>query len=91
MDNNTITYYTLDEAKEILRKEARRKRLARKKREAEHRVKLLYFLKQKLMGLVMVIISILIPIVLDGDATASLITLPIGIYLIFTKEEVIYK
>ena len=89
--NATIEYYTLDQAKEILRKEARQKRLARQKREAERKAKVLYFLKQKMMGIAMIIISILIPIICDGDATASLITLPLGLYLLFTREEAIYK
>ena len=89
--NATIQYYTLDQAREILREEARQKRLARQRREAEYKAKVLYFLKQKMMGLTMIIISILIPIVCDGDATASLITLPLGLYLLFTREEVIYK
>ena len=37
MDNNTITYYTLDQAREILREEARQKRIARQKREAKRK------------------------------------------------------
>ena len=31
MDNDVITYYTLDQAREILREESRQKRLARQK------------------------------------------------------------
>ena len=89
MDNNTITYYTLDQAREILRKEARQKRLAKQKREAKRKAKTIYFLKQKMMGIALIIISILIPILLDGDATASLLFLPLGIYVLFTKEKVI--
>ena len=86
-----IEYYTLDQAREILREEARQKRLARQKREAKRKAKTMYFLKQKMMGVAMIIISILIPIINDGDATASLITLPLGLFLLFTKEEAIYK
>ena len=89
MDNNTITYYTLDQAREILREEARQKRLARQKREAKRKAKTIYFLKQKMMGITLIIISILIPILLDGDATTSLLFLPLGIYMLFTKEKVI--
>ena len=89
MDNNTITYYTLDQAREILREEARQKRLARQKREAKRKAKTIYFLKQKMIGIALIIISILIPILLDGDATASLLFLPLGIYILFTKEKVI--
>ena len=90
MDNNTITYYTLDQAREILREEARQKRIARQKREAKRKAKTIYFLKQKMIGIALIIISILIPILLDGDATASLLFLPLGIYVLFTKEKVMH-
>ena len=89
MDNNAITYYTLDQAREILREEARQKRLARQKREAKRKAKTIYFLKQKMMGIALIIISILIPIINNGDATASLLFLPLGIYMLFTKEKVV--
>ena len=48
--------------------------------------KLLYFLKQKLLGLVLVGLGILIPFVLDGDATVSVIIVPMGLFALFTKE-----
>ena len=47
-----------------------------------------YYLKQKLLGLASVGVAIICPLLLDGDATASIIMLPLGIYLIFTKEKV---
>ena len=50
--------------------------------------KILYFLKQKLLGLVLVGFGILIPFVLDGDATVSVIIIPLGLFLIFTKQRV---
>ena len=89
--NAIIEHHTLDQAREILREEARQKRLARQKREEEKKERFFYFLKQKMMGIAMIFISILIPILLDGDATASLITLPLGLFILFTKEEAIYK
>ena len=89
MDNDVITYYTLDQAREILREESRQKRLARQKREEEKKERFFYFLKQKMVGITLIIISILIPIINDGDATASLLFLPLGIYMLFTKERVI--
>ena len=33
-------------------------------------------------------IGILCPFISDGDATASLVVIPIGVYLIFTKQKV---
>ena len=71
--------YTLREAKRII--------------EAEHKEKresLLYKAKQKLLGLLAIAVSIASPLLLDGDATISLIMLPLGIYMLFTKERTIY-
>ena len=48
----------------------------------------IYYIKQKLSGLTMAAVGIITPILLDGDATFSLIALPLGIWLIFTKEKV---
>ncbi len=58
------------------------------KRESKRKTERIYYIKQKISGLVMAAIGIVTPFILDGDATASLITLPLGIYLIFTKEKV---
>ena len=55
-----------------------------RKRKAERT----YYIKQKLSGLTMATIGIITPILLDGDATFSLIALPLGIWLLFTKEKV---
>ena len=71
--------YTLSEAKHIINAERQAKRES-----------LLYKAKQKLIGLLAIGISIVTPLLLDGDATISVITLPLGLYLLFTKEKVIY-
>ena len=55
-----------------------------RKRKAERT----YYIKQKLSGLTMVAIGIITPIILDGDCTFSLFALPVGIWLLFTKEKV---
>ena len=55
-----------------------------RKRKAET----IYYIKQKLSGLTMAAVGIIAPILLDGDATFSLIALPLGIYLLFTKQKV---
>lgn len=73
--------YTYDEwLREYNRRETKRKIRQR----TEH----LYYMKQKLSGLVMTVIGIVAPILLDGDATVSLVALPLGIYLLLTKEKV---
>ena len=55
-----------------------------RKRKAERA----YYIKQKLSGLTMAAIGIIVPILLDGDATFSIIALPLGIWLLFTKQKV---
>ena len=71
--------YTLEDAKHII--------------ETERQVKkeeLLYKAKQKLLGVLAITASIASPLLLDGDATISLIMLPLGVYMLFTKERTIY-
>lgn len=48
-----------------------------------------YYIKQKLIALLGIATSIIAPLVCDGDATISLIMLPLGIYVLFTKEKVV--
>lgn len=50
--------------------------------------KIMYFLKQKLCGLVLVASGVVIPLILDGDATASVLLIPFGLFLIFTRQKV---
>ena len=71
--------YTLAEARNIINAERQAKRES-----------LLYKVKQKFVGLLAIGISIVSPLLLDGDATISLIMLPLGIYVLFTKEKVVY-
>ena len=70
--------YTLREAKRIINAERQAKRKS-----------LLYYAKQKLLGVLAIGVSIASPLLLDGDATVSVIMLPLGLYLLFTKEKVI--
>lgn len=75
------TVYTYEE---WLREYNRRETKRRIRQRTEH----LYYLKQKLSGAVMAAIGIVTPFVCDGDATFSLIALPLGIFLMLTKEKV---
>lgn len=50
--------------------------------------KVIYFIKQKICGAVMFGIGIVCPILFDGDATFSLLAVPLGIYLLVTKRQV---
>ena len=69
--------YTLSEAKRIINAERQAKRES-----------MIYKAKQKLLGILAIGISIASPLLL-GDATISVIMLPLGLYLLFTKEKVI--
>ena len=84
----TYDYCTLDQSRQIISEENRQKAIRRAERKARKKVETIYYIKQKLSGLTMAAIGIITPILLDGDATFSLIALPLGIYLIFTKEKV---
>ena len=70
--------YTLRETRCIINAERKEKRES-----------LLYKAKQKLLGVLAITASIASPLLLDGDVTISIIMLPLGIYMLFTKEKVI--
>ena len=72
--------YTLAEAERLLN---RKKAVVSQKRKED----MVYFFKQKMCGIIMLLIGILCPIFLDGDATFSLIALPMGIGLFITKKK----
>lgn len=73
--------YTLTEVEEIINYNSGK---AMQKRKAEK----MYFAKQRFSGLVMLTIGIITPFLFDGDATVSLIAVPMGIGLIMTKYKV---
>ena len=54
----------------------------------EWKEEMLYYVKQKLIGLLFVLIGIIIPFFADGEVTASVLFLPLGVYLLFTKEKI---
>ena len=75
------TIYTYEEwLKEYNRREA--------KRRIRQRAERLYYMKQRLSGTIMVAVGIITPFILDGDATFSLVALPLGIFLMMTREKV---
>lgn len=75
------TVYTYDEwLKEYNRRET--------KRRIRQRTEQLYYMKQRLSGVIMTVIGIITPFLLDGDVTFSLVALPLGIFLLLTKEKV---
>lgn len=70
--------YTLAEAKQIIRKEELRKR-----------AKFFNRIKQIALGILCISVAIASPLLLDGDATISVLMLPLGIYAIVTKENIL--
>ena len=60
---------------EWVREYSRKKKINRK-----------YYAKQKLVGLLMIVISVITPL-LTEDATIDLVTIPLGLYLIATREK----
>lgn len=75
------TVYTYEEwLKEYNRRETKR----RIRQRTEH----LYYMKQRISGAIMAAIGVITPFVCDGDATFSLVALPLGIFLLLTKEKV---
>lgn len=58
------------------------------KRRIRQRTEYLYYTKQRLSGAIMAAIGIITPFILDGDATFSLVALPLGIFLMLTREKV---
>lgn len=70
--------YQIDYQRKI--KERKRSKIQEKRRR-------LYFLKQKVIGVFFLIFTIFAVKLLDGDATIALLTIPIGLKLIFSKEK----
>ena len=54
----------------------------------DKRERIKYFIIQKLMGLVIVVLAV-ISCIITSDGTAALLLIPIGIYTIFTRKLVI--
>ena len=83
-----LAYEKMMSAKEVLAILDKRYTARQKKIEAKKRAKAMYYIKQKLSGFVLAAMGLAVPALNSGDATASLILLPLGIYLMLTKERV---
>lgn len=70
-------------------KEERAKAAAARKNERARRKERRYFRIQKAAGLLLTLLSVLAVPVLDCDATFCLITLPLGLGLLFTKKHIL--
>ena len=61
----------------------------RRQRAAQRRYERKYFAVQKLWGLGLTAMGIATPFILDGDATASLLMLPLGLTLMLSKKHLL--
>ena len=66
----------------------RRKVKERKQLKIQEKRRRLYFLKQKVIGVFLLIFTIFAVKLLDGDATVAMLTVPLGLTLIFSKKMV---
>lgn len=67
----------------------RRWQQARRQQERERQARRWYFFKQKVLGVVLLVITVLAVWILEGDATIALITVPMGLALIFSRQELV--
>ena len=72
---------------EECREDYRRKLREQREKEYVKKKRQLYFLKQKLIGVLFLIITAFTVMLLEGDATIAVLTVPIGVGLIFSKEK----
>ena len=75
------------EGYEQCRAEYRQRLKERREAKYAERRRRLYFLKQKLIGVLFLIGTIIMVKFLEGDATIALFTVPVSLMLIFSKEK----
>lgn len=67
----------------------RRLQQARRQREQDRQARRWYFFKQRALGAAMLIFTVLAVWILEGDATIALITVPLGVMLIFSRQKLV--
>lgn len=77
-------------AREDAAEEDKQKAKIRGLKRAIKRQRRLCTIKQKVTGLALIAIGCIIPAILDGDATVSMLLIPMGLYIAITKELVLY-
>lgn len=74
-----------DAGYEACQRDQQRRLLKQKQQKEALRKKELYFLKQKLIGVLCLVYTVIAVIVMDGDATVALVTVPLGLAMIFSR------
>lgn len=46
--------------------------------------------EQRCSGLALIVCGVLTAVIADGDITAALVLVPLGLWLLFTRERVLY-
>ena len=64
----------------------RRWQQTRRQQEWERQARRWYFLKQRALGAAVLVFTVLAVWILEGDATIALITVPLGLALVFSKQ-----
>lgn len=67
----------------------RRWQQAKRQQERERQARRWYFLKQRAIGAAVLVFTVLAVWILEGDATIALITVPLGLALIFSKQKLV--
>lgn len=62
-----------------------------RKRQREKKRRRQYFIMQKLNGIALLAFTVLAIYILEGDATIAVFTVPLGLYMIFSREMCIVK
>lgn len=78
----------LTDSTEAIAEHKRAERHSRR-REKLRRQRRWYFIKQKLTGIAVLAFTAFAVWLLDGDATIAVLTVPLGLYLVFSREMLI--
>jgi hypothetical protein len=70
--------------------EYKKKAKEHREQQIKARERFLYFLKQKLLGVVALVLTVVSTWLLDGDATVGMIMIPLGLVLIFSNKPIVY-
>lgn len=78
---------SFDEGYQACQLDYKKRAKERKQLKIQEKRRRLYFLKQKVVGVFLLILTIFAVKLLEGDATIALITVPLSLGLIFSKEK----
>lgn len=84
----TYDYYTLEQARQIIAEENRQNAIRSSKIKARKKADAIYYTKQKLCGLVLAAMGLIIPLIDDWNITACFLLIPLGLLLIFSKKKI---